>query len=498
MRFASCLLTLCILFVSPAVLTADEVLKPTKAYSAHLKAMRKVPRDQRAEEGRKRAIAYLEAWEATGQQVTGSQRYALAQFQQLAGQLEKAAAGFAAVQKDMSIKKDRTRDFGATAEANLLLDPGLREALGAKAVDDAVKRLTAYADAIPDGGRAKSRTKLRTLLARLHDASGRTKEAHTVRMLVIENDPSKVSSMARPIMRGLLASAHTMAGYDALRKEAAGVSKTLREAVGVATAKQKLDRAVAKLKASQPDALDADGNLKKTSTRGMTPDERQVYSAKRKLDSAQKLIRDLDEYERPLGMLGKEAPAWTLEKAFGEVKSLADLKGKVVVLEFWATWHEYSIRTFGTIRDLLKDYGDKGLVVVGLTASAHVCYESRFDLDEDMRAKATGGRLQYAARLASDKSPSDGVSILDEKPYRAREIEAISAFIDNHKMGWPVVLIDKTEADPKYALGGWLQCVVLDRKGRLRYFRSGSLSRDNKAGTAAFRKVLEALLAEPA
>ena len=36
--------------------------------------------------------------------------------------------------------------------------------------------------------------------------------------------------------------------------------------------------------------------------------------------------------------LAKEAPTWELMNAAGEVVKLADLRGKVVLLDSWATW----------------------------------------------------------------------------------------------------------------------------------------------------------------
>ena len=85
---------------------------------------------------------------------------------------------------------------------------------------------------------------------------------------------------------------------------------------------------------------------------------------------------------------------------------------------------------------------------------------------------------------------------LPEAEYREAEKQALERFIANHEMTWPVVMIDKEEPGPKYALMGWPHAVVLDRQGRVRYFKSGALLRDKPEGIAAFRKVLDALLAE--
>jgi len=484
------------LLLVPATSQADEVLKPTKAYSAFLKAMRKFRGAEKAAQGKERAEAYLEQWKASGKTATGAQRYALAQFQQAAEDYVAAANGFHEVNANTK-EKERTRDFAASAEAQLYLFAKLREALGKEAIDKAAARLTAYTAAMDDPSRAKARTKIKKLLARVLDMGGDIKGAYAMRMQILNEDPKSLAQVARPLVQGLLGSTWTMDGYAVMRKQADALMKTLsaKQGTAVQAAQVKFDKALTKLKASDPSALDAAGNLKKTSTRGMSREERSVYSGARSLKTAKALFAKVQGYKPLFGLLGAAAPEWTLEKAYGDVSKLADLKGKVVVLDFWATWPDQC--NFPLMRDLLRDYGEKGLSIVGVTVSAKVVYASRYDIDADLRAKAKGGRLFYAARLASEGAPADeDQSIFNEKDYRVHEMETIEAFIKNHELKWPIVQIEQSEPAAKYALEGWPHIVVLDRQGRLRSFRSGEISRDKTEATAAFRKMIEDLLAE--
>ena len=63
-------------------------------------------------------------------------------------------------------------------------------------------------------------------------------------------------------------------------------------------------------------------------------------------------------------------------------------------------------------------------------------------------------------------------------------------------MSWDVVMIDAAEPGPKFALTGWPHAIVLDRKGRVRYFKRGALLTDKPEGIAKLRKVVDSLLAE--
>ena len=61
------------------------------------------------------------------------------------------------------------------------------------------------------------------------------------------------------------------------------------------------------------------------------------------------------------------APAWKLNDLSGHEVSSAQLKGKVVVLDFWATWCVPCIGEIPGYIELQKKYGDQGLVIVGVS-----------------------------------------------------------------------------------------------------------------------------------
>ena len=61
----------------------------------------------------------------------------------------------------------------------------------------------------------------------------------------------------------------------------------------------------------------------------------------------------------------KPAPAWQLKDVEGKPVNSEDFKGKVVVLDFWATWCGPCREEIPGFVELQKKYGPEGLVVVG-------------------------------------------------------------------------------------------------------------------------------------
>lgn len=63
----------------------------------------------------------------------------------------------------------------------------------------------------------------------------------------------------------------------------------------------------------------------------------------------------------------KAAPDWQLKDLDGKSVKLSDFKGKVVILNFWATWCPPCRREIPSFVSLQKEYGDKGLVIIGVS-----------------------------------------------------------------------------------------------------------------------------------
>jgi thiol-disulfide isomerase/thioredoxin len=64
--------------------------------------------------------------------------------------------------------------------------------------------------------------------------------------------------------------------------------------------------------------------------------------------------------------VGQPEPALTLKDLDGKDVSLSDYKGKVVLVNFWATWCEPCRIEIPWLIEMQQKYGPKGLVILGI------------------------------------------------------------------------------------------------------------------------------------
>lgn len=95
----------------------------------------------------------------------------------------------------------------------------------------------------------------------------------------------------------------------------------------------------------------------------------------------------------PPGEFAGAAPAFTLTNLDGKSVSLSDFRGKVVVLDFWATWCPPCKREIPDFIDLQKEYGSQGVQIVGIA----------LDEPEKVQAFARQNGMNYPILLGSDE-----------------------------------------------------------------------------------------------
>ncbi|MHC4325873.1 MAG: HEAT repeat domain-containing protein, partial [Planctomycetota bacterium] len=106
--------------------------------------------------------------------------------------------------------------------------------------------------------------------------------------------------------------------------------------------------------------------------------------------------------EQSSSFVGKTAPPFTLKDLNGKQVSLSDFKGKVVLLDFWATWCGPCRRVIPHLEALHKKYKEQGLVIIGMNnernhdkvrafAKEQMSYIVLLDADEQFKAYGIRG-----------------------------------------------------------------------------------------------------------
>ncbi len=97
----------------------------------------------------------------------------------------------------------------------------------------------------------------------------------------------------------------------------------------------------------------------------------------------------------PAGEIGSRLPDFSVKDLQGHPISSADLRGKVVLIDFWATWCEPCKKEMPGYQRLLERYGPRGFAVVGFK------FDTMADAEDPIQfAKKLG--IHYPLAVASD------------------------------------------------------------------------------------------------
>jgi len=78
------------------------------------------------------------------------------------------------------------------------------------------------------------------------------------------------------------------------------------------------------------------------------------------------LYQSLNDEQSARPEVGDQAPDFTLTTLDGKERSLKDLRGKAVMINFWATWCEPCRKEMPAMQKVYEKYKDKGFEIVAI------------------------------------------------------------------------------------------------------------------------------------
>jgi peroxiredoxin len=138
--------------------------------------------------------------------------------------------------------------------------------------------------------------------------------------------------------------------------------------------------------------------------------------------------------------VGSRAPEIGLRSLDGDTIRMRDLRGKVVIVDFWASWCQPCREEMPVLNRLYDRYKEQGLVVVGVSQ--------------------------------------------DTRPQNAR------GFLRRTRVDFPIVIDDDHEVAGRYSPPRMPSSYIVDRRGVVRHVHEGFRSGDERTLEQQVRRLL--------
>lgn len=161
-----------------------------------------------------------------------------------------------------------------------------------------------------------------------------------------------------------------------------------------------------------------------------------------------------DEHSLPAADTRKEAPDLTLVDQFGNSHTLSDYKGKVVLLNFWATWCPPCRKEMPDIQSIYEEYGEnsKDLIILSV------------------------------ANPKTKDNPNNSDDTIEE----------VTKFMKDNGYSYPALMDTTGDVLLQYYITAFPTTFMIDRDGRIIGYASGALTKD------IFKNIITQALSESA